>query len=135
MRRRYNNLVTPEYNANNIYCQSSDVDRTIMSAAEFLRGLYAKPHEKWTHEHHGPTIPIHTIPMSVDNVILFHRFCPKYEIALSRYTLSTEFKAIEAKYKNLYEYLTRHSGRNVNTFPRVRNLHSTLTIEHYHNKT
>lgn len=135
LRRRYNHLVDPEYNPNNIYCQSSDVDRTIMSASQFLNGFYAKSTDEWSEHHYGVVVPIHTIPMDVDNIILLQRFCPKYEIALSRYVNSIEFKNMEAKYKNMYEYLTRHTGRTINNFPRVRNLFSTLFIENHHNKT
>lgn len=135
LRRRYNHLVDAEYNPNNLYCQSSDVDRSIMSATQFLNGFYAKPDDEWSNQYHGVTVPIHTIPLDVDNMIVFHKFCPKYEIALSRYVNSDEFKKINAKYNDMYDYLTRHSGRKVFNFPSVRNLYSTLYIENYHNKT
>lgn len=136
LRQRYNNLVDIEYNPSNIYCQSSSVDRTIESARQFLNGFYAKSNENWTINYQpNVVVPIDIIPSEFDNLLIMHRYCRKYEIAFRKYISSKEFKKMESKYRNLYSYLKKYTGKSVNSFNKIRNLYSTLSIENYHNKT
>lgn len=49
---------------------SSDTDRTLMSAELFLAGMFPPSEEEmWNHENlHWQPIPVHTVPSSCDNV-------------------------------------------------------------------
>lgn len=64
-----------------------------------------------------------------------HRYCRKYDTVYRKYINSKEFQRMESKFKNLYSYLKKYTGQSVNSFNKVRNLYSTLSIESLHNKT
>jgi len=79
-RRRYPDLIGEYYHPWDIYVRSTDVDRTLMSAASNLAGLYPpKGNETWTSEILGwEPLPIHTVPHSADNVLVRGNNCPRY---------------------------------------------------------
>lgn len=51
-RRRYQKILDAKYSPNNVYIQSTDFDRTLMSAQANLAGLFPPMHkdEKWNDE-------------------------------------------------------------------------------------
>lgn len=46
LRRRYNTLLGEKYSPNKVYIQSTDVDRTLMSAEAALSGLFIPTEEE-----------------------------------------------------------------------------------------
>lgn len=58
-RRRYDKLFGERYSPNNVYIQSTDVDRAIMSAQANLAGLFPPTHdiEKWHNDIKWQPIP------------------------------------------------------------------------------
>lgn len=62
------------YNVNDIHVQSTDVDRTLMSAYCNLAGLYEpKENLNWNPNILWNPIPVHTIPESLDKVRIDNR--------------------------------------------------------------
>lgn len=60
--------------------RSSDVDRTLTSAASNLAGLYARDKDDIFNENlNWNPIPIHTVPNNEDAVIVMLKDCPKYK--------------------------------------------------------
>lgn len=58
-RRRYGKILGVKYSPNNVYVQSTDYDRTLMSAQANLAGLFPPTHddEKWHDEIQWQPIP------------------------------------------------------------------------------
>lgn len=71
IRKRYNSLINDTYQPDEIYVQSTDVDRTLMSAQLNLAGLYPPQKEQvWDENIHWQPIPVHTKPILDDIVNL-----------------------------------------------------------------
>lgn len=69
LRSRYNGFLNTTYTSEDVYVFSSDRDRTLMSAACCLAGLYPPQGEQvWNPEINWQPIPIHTVPRNLDKV-------------------------------------------------------------------
>ena len=69
LRDRYKGFLPEEYSRNYIHVQSTDVDRTLMSASCNLAGLYPPQSKQiWNKYMPWQPIPIHTTPESEDKV-------------------------------------------------------------------
>ncbi|XP_033162482.1 prostatic acid phosphatase isoform X1 [Drosophila mauritiana] len=136
LRNRYSNLLPPLYSKENIYVQSTDVDRTLMSAQSNLAGLYEPQGEDiWNTDINWQPIPIHTSPERVDSILAAKAPCPAYDYELASLESSPEFKALTEKHRNLFAYLSEKGGRPVKTFIDAQYLNNTLFIENLYNMT
>lgn len=69
MRKRYSNFISPLYSKQNFFVQSTDVDRTLMSALSNLAGLFPPTGKQiWNQNINWQPIPIHTVPEKMDSV-------------------------------------------------------------------
>ncbi|GAB6030609.1 hypothetical protein CHUAL_007470 [Chamberlinius hualienensis] len=70
MRRQYSGFLNASYVWNEVIVNSTNVDRTMMSAACHLAGLYPPAgEEKWNPTMPWQPIPIHTTQLDIDYVI------------------------------------------------------------------
>jgi lysosomal acid phosphatase len=70
LRERYSEFLPEAYSREDIYIRSTDVDRTLMSAASNLAGLYPpEGGQIWNTNIKWQPIPIHTVPENMDEVI------------------------------------------------------------------
>lgn len=137
LRRRYNTLLGEKYSPNNVYIQSTDVDRTLMSAGAALSGLFIPSEaEKWNDQILWQPIPVHTVPKTLDHILSASRVCPKYKSLFATYMKeSKEVQRIYTEYANLFPHLAAMSGLNITTITDVYWLYNTLEIERDTNKT
>lgn len=129
LRKRYNHLLPQEYSLYDIYVQSTDVDRTLMSAEANLAGLYPPRGDQVWDELKWMPIPIHTIPQKLDNILGMQKFCPRYNRELKKAENSEKMKRINENNKDLYAYLTLHSGGKIFDLQSVEYLYNVLFIE------
>ncbi|XP_073817292.1 acid phosphatase 1 isoform X3 [Musca autumnalis] len=136
LRKRYSSLLSKTYNKDEIYIRSTDVDRTLMSALSNLAGLY-EPVDKdvWIPNINWQPIPVHTIPEKLDSVLAGKAACPAYEYAYSALLDSPEFQKLNDQYAYLYNYLTKYTGRTVDTLEDIQRINNTLFIEELYNKS
>uniref|UniRef100_A0A1I8NCK5 acid phosphatase n=1 Tax=Musca domestica TaxID=7370 RepID=A0A1I8NCK5_MUSDO len=136
LRKRYSSLLSKTYNKDEIYIRSTDVDRTLMSALSNLAGLY-EPVAKdvWNPDIHWQPIPVHTTPEKLDSVLAGKAGCPAYEYAYSALLDSPEFQKLNDQYAYLYNYLTKYTGRTVDTLEGIQRINNTLFIEELYNKS
>nr|CAI5846178.1 unnamed protein product [Callosobruchus analis] len=111
LRKRYNSLLSPIYDLNEIYVRSTDKERTLMSAYANLAGLY---------------------PPQIDNVVMEERPCPLYDFLLNDIIKSDYFTKINDKYADLYKTLSNWTGIDVKDVKDIKEIRSTLyAIKNY----
>lgn len=137
MRERYSAFLSDSYSENDTYVQSSDVDRTIMSAEAFLAGLYKteKPTDIWKANLPWQPVPVHTTPPQYDHIVIADRKCAAFDESLDDFLQSDKIKEFNQKHKDLYEYLELHSGDTVEKMTDTVPIQDTLKIEKIHNRT
>ncbi|XP_058812426.1 prostatic acid phosphatase [Topomyia yanbarensis] len=136
LRNRYHNLLGGTYTNNEIYVRSTDVDRTLMSAESNLAGLYPpNGSDVWDSAIQWQPIPVHTSPEILDEVLAAKKPCPAYDNALRKYKDSDEFQQYNKSLEPVYQYVSTHSGKKVNTPTAAQNLYSCLHIEALNNFT
>ncbi|XP_031634018.1 prostatic acid phosphatase-like [Contarinia nasturtii] len=136
-RKRYRKLLeNGNYLRDFIYVQSTDVDRTLMSAESNLAGLFPpEGNQIWDNQIKWQPVPIHTIPEQLDGVLASKRPCARYTMAAKKYQKSQEFQDLLNKYKSLFQYLEQNSGTSIKTLDDAQYLYNTLWIENLKNYT
>lgn len=134
LRRRYDKLLGNGYSANDVYVQSTDVDRTIMSAQANLAGMFPPTDDEiWNEQIRWNPIPVHTVSSKNDNA---YKNCPKYNVAFEKYINdSPEVQRIYTDNAELFAYWSKMCGLNIKTISDVYRLHNTLLVESQNNKT
>ncbi|KYM98697.1 Lysosomal acid phosphatase [Cyphomyrmex costatus] len=136
LRKRYSGFLSDMYTPYDIYIQSTDVDRTLMSAEANLAGLYPPVRtEIWDNNIYWIPIPVHTIPALEDYVLKASKYCPRYQYELEKLLTSPEIEHIKKANAKLFAYLTEHSGDNITSIRAVEHLYDNLYIETLYNKT
>lgn len=136
LRRRYDKLLGAKYSPKKIFVQSSDYDRTLMSAQTCLAGLFPPTNnEIWNSDILWQPIPVHTMPRKSDYLIAIENNCPKYTLLREKYTKkSKEYQRIFTEYADLLKYWSQMSGLKLKTTNNVYKLHNILTVEKEQNK-
>lgn len=120
LRKRYFKLLDDgRYSPDKVYVQSSNKDRTMLSAAANLAGLF--PPEKdqiWNDEMpNWLPVPIHTLPIELDHIVAAERPCPRYKKAFNEQLTSPEFRAIVKTTKKYFKLIEEKTGyKNVTFF-------------------
>lgn len=137
IRDRYSTFLNNSYSERDIYVQSSDIDRTIMSAEAFLASLYKpkKPTDIWNTHLPWQPIPVHTTSLQTDHLIVADRPCDAFTESYHELMNSDKIKEFNEKHASLYKYLTLHSGNIAETMGDAVSIRDTLMIEASHNKT
>jgi len=118
LRRRYSDFLSPSYNLNDIYVQSSDVDRTLMSVQANLAGLYPpKEDQIWDRRLLWQPIPVHTKPFTTDYLISGRvpATCSSYQKAYVNYLQSAEMKIWLNKAQPFFKLISANMGVPVNS--------------------
>lgn len=136
LRKRYATLLKDTYTNSEIYVRSTDVDRTLMSAESNLAGLYPPVGpDQWDQLIQWQPIPVHTVPEELDEVLAAKKPCAAFDMELKKYKHTDEFQAYNKSLEPVYEYVTAHSGRIVDSLTTAQNIYSCLHIEELNNFT
>ncbi|CAD6992511.1 unnamed protein product [Ceratitis capitata] len=136
LRQRYNALLNETYSENEVYVRSTDVDRTLASALSNLAGLYPPAGDQlWNKDIPWQPIPVHSMAEKDDKELAGKAPCPAYEYARSALMSSITFQQLNQRYQYLYDYLSKYSGRKIETLESVQRMNNTLFIESLYNRT
>lgn len=124
-------MISEKYSSKEIYVQSTDYDRTIMSAQANLAGLYPPVKDDiWLESINWQPIPVHTIPPKDDYALYGPDDCPEFFNEYEKYeNESPEVKLIYHDYKDLFTFWSEMIGKNLTTIDDIAPLHRTLEIE------
>ncbi len=117
LRCRYDDFLRQSYNSNDIYIQSSDVDRTLMSAESNLAGLYEPEGEQiWTSELRWQPIPVHTRPVDTDYLTAggVPSSCSSYQKAYAKYLQSPDVQNKIRTAKPFFDQISVRMNATVN---------------------
>ncbi|XP_014239338.1 venom acid phosphatase Acph-1-like isoform X2 [Cimex lectularius] len=129
LRKRYGHFLGDQFNSDQVFAMSTDVDRTKASCQYMFAGLFPpKGPQIWNKNLLWQAVPLNYQHLKQDRLLLV-RGCPKYseslEEALKNKTIQDKIKS----YEQLYTYLTNHTGVTVKTPWDVEDIYSTLKAE------
>ncbi|XP_006158561.1 prostatic acid phosphatase isoform X2 [Tupaia chinensis] len=138
LRKRYGRFLNESYKREQVYVQSTDVDRTLMSAMTNLAALFPPEGASvWNPSLLWQPVPVHTVPISED-LLLHQPFmnCPRFQ-ELRRETLkSEEFQKRLHPYQDFIETLPKLSGfHSKDLFGIWSKIYDPLYCEGIHNFT
>jgi lysosomal acid phosphatase len=135
LRNRYSGFLNEQYNTDEIYVRSTDVDRTLMSAESNLAGLYPPVNRHWNKALGWQPIPVHTVPQKDDGLLSSHADCPRFTQLQEDLENSEAFKKIYTENRGLFEYISKNAGQNITNVVELDYVYDTLFIEHNNNFT
>ncbi|XP_066144524.1 prostatic acid phosphatase-like isoform X2 [Euwallacea fornicatus] len=113
-RERYDGFLPKKYHYSKIYVQSTDVDRTLQSAASNLAGLFPPEEEQvWNKNLLWQAIPIHTVPMEEDQILAAAVPCAKYDKLYADLMNSEQFTQWNTDLREVYLNLSQLTGYTV----------------------
>lgn len=137
-RKRYNALLPKGVYPNKlVYVRSTDRERTLMSAASVLAGLFPPTADQLFNKNiNWQPIPIHTIPANLDYILDSKRKCDRHKILMKEHLNRSEYKAWHEKYNWLYQYVAEKSGITVEYDPKYFSIvNDNLRVQKLYNKT
>ncbi|NXF47803.1 PPAP phosphatase, partial [Oceanites oceanicus] len=142
MRKRYSNFLNSTYNRKEFYIQSTDYDRTIMSAQSYLSGLFPPTSSQiWNPELLWQPIPVHVLQKSTDRRLHFPLpDCPRFDELQNETQTSTEFQNRIQPYRDFLQTMAVNTGLELNHLEildnfQLWNTYDTLYCEGIHNYT
>ncbi|KAI4492993.1 hypothetical protein M0802_009763 [Mischocyttarus mexicanus] len=137
LRERYDGYFGEDYWPDKIYGLATDVPRTQLSIQLVLAGLFP-PSKKQTWNPHLPWIPtwtpLTTEPSDIQS-LLFSQYCPRFQEEYEKFIAKNEIQDIIKKYKNVFSYLTDHSGKMINSTTDVQFMYNLLKEQSAQNLT
>ncbi|XP_041987486.1 lysosomal acid phosphatase-like isoform X3 [Aricia agestis] len=134
LRLRYSHLLSKIYDPEEVLVQSTDVDRTLMSAEANLAGLFPPIGKQvWDIQMPWQPIPVHTRPEQLDEVLAMKRPCPQYNVEMDNYLASPPYLNMVKNHEKLMTYLSTYVGMEVKDFTDIMLIYSCLNIEKLYN--
>ncbi|XP_068210170.1 prostatic acid phosphatase-like isoform X1 [Palaemon carinicauda] len=136
LRNRYDGFVSRQWKPEEIYVRSTDVDRTLMSAACNLAAFYFPDNpDRFNGKVAWMPTPIHTAPLSNDILLSVDESCPRIQEELELQENLPIVKNVTDDSQKLFEFLSEKSGSNITSILDVDYLYDTLRIEALYNLT
>uniref|UniRef100_A0A8B9P1G0 acid phosphatase n=1 Tax=Apteryx owenii TaxID=8824 RepID=A0A8B9P1G0_APTOW len=116
IRQRYSNFLNSTYHRQEFYIQSTDYDRTIMSAQSCLSGLFPPTSSQtWNPELPWQPIPVHIVPKSSDRRLHFPLHdCPRFDELQNETQTSSEFQNRIQPYMDFLQTMAVNTGLELN---------------------
>ncbi len=134
LRCRYGSFLSKDYSIDQVYCRSSQTDRTSMTASAVLAGLFPpNPANNQSHVDYPALnwqpIPCFTIDTQLDNKLQFTRPCPHYETQFAAH-LTSLTNNLDRKTIKLFQALSKVTGNNITNYDNLSDIYYTVTIQH-----
>ncbi|XP_074842213.1 prostatic acid phosphatase-like [Carettochelys insculpta] len=141
-RKRYSDFLNASYDRREIFVQSTDYDRTLMSAQVYLAGLFPPVrHQIWNPKILWQPIPVHTAPLDKDYMLHFPSDnCPCFAELQNETQASSQFQNKLRSFMGVLKTMSANTGYDMNTLKDLKNFkawntYDTLHCESLHNYT
>ncbi|XP_015678156.1 prostatic acid phosphatase [Protobothrops mucrosquamatus] len=142
IKKRYSDFLSASYKREEILIQSTEIDRTIMSAQANLAGLFPPTDDQiWNPELLWQPVPVHVVPKATSPKLRYPIFqCPRYIELLKKTVASDEFQEKIKPYEEFIKTMAYYSGYNASVLKNPMNfkiwhVQDTLFCESIHNYT
>ncbi|XP_069068016.1 testicular acid phosphatase homolog isoform X2 [Pleurodeles waltl] len=140
LKNRYQGFLSATYNHDEIYVRSTDYDRTIMSAEANLAGMYPPTGEQiWNPKIPWQPIPVHTVPLSEEQLLRFPlENCPRFKELVKETLNSAQFQTLIEPYQDFIKKVSSDTGYPVDSLiskGKLWVLYDTLLCEGIHKLT
>ncbi|NXI43066.1 PPAP phosphatase, partial [Galbula dea] len=142
MKKRYSSFLNSTYNRQEFYIQSTDYDRTIMSAQSYLSGLFPPTSSQiWNPDLLWQPIPVHILQKATDRRLHFPLpDCPRFDELQNETQTSNEFQNRIQPYMDFLQTMAVNTGLELNNLKildnfQLWNTYDTLHCEDIHNYT
>ncbi|KAK3509983.1 hypothetical protein QTP70_024326 [Hemibagrus guttatus] len=134
LRKRYTGFLSENYTRFEIVVRSTDYDRTLMSAASNLAGLYPPSGSQVFHPGLAwQPIPIHTVPQNEEKLLSFPiPNCPRYQLLMNETEKTEIFLNMTETYKDFLEMVRNKTGLKSISIEMVWSIYDTLFCEKKH---
>ncbi|XP_062845794.1 lysosomal acid phosphatase-like [Trichomycterus rosablanca] len=134
LRKHYTGFLSKNYKRSEITVRSTDHDRTLMSAASNLAGLYPPSvSQRFYFCLEWQPIPIHTVPLKDDRLLSFPLLnCPLYQSLIHETKITKAFLNMTEMYKDFMEMVQKNTGLDLPSIETVWSVYDTLFCEKKH---
>ncbi|KAK2819650.1 hypothetical protein Q7C36_021296 [Tachysurus vachellii] len=134
LRKRYTGVLSENYTRSEIVVRSTDYDRTLMSAASNLAGLFPPNGSQVFHPGLAwQPIPIHTVPQDEEKLLSFPiPNCPRYQVLMNETERTEIFLNMTKTYKDFLEMVWNKTGMKSTSLEMIWSIYDTLFCEKKH---
>ncbi|KAF5290084.1 hypothetical protein FQA39_LY14865 [Lamprigera yunnana] len=129
LRNRYDKLLGYYYTPDIYFVQTTDADRTKVTAQCINAGLWPPRRSQAVANLYWQPIPTYNEPLDTDNLLLVRRPCPQYHLELEKVVNSPEVQEKLRGYQNLMTQLTYYTGTEIKTFEDIQDIYTTFMSE------
>ncbi|KAJ6666497.1 hypothetical protein lerEdw1_020220 [Lerista edwardsae] len=117
LKKRYEGFLNPMYKREEVLIESTELDRTIMSAQSNLAGLFPPAGDQiWNPKILWQPIPVHIVPKRFNPKLRFPIFdCPRYLELLKETIASREFQDKLQPYEEFLKEIAFRSGYDLDS--------------------
>ncbi|KAB0799459.1 hypothetical protein PPYR_07339 [Photinus pyralis] len=135
LRNRYNDFLGEDFESNAAFIQSTNIERTKMTAMLLLAGLFPpSKRDKWNEKLNWIPIPLSLDQGDYDLWKPIY-YCPTYLREMTRVLESQEAEELKQQYKHVFELATHKTGKAYNTMRDIFLLHQLIHVEQTMNAT
>ncbi|KAK7580589.1 hypothetical protein V9T40_001218 [Parthenolecanium corni] len=143
LRLRYKSVFEDRYRHDAILVDSSNIDRTLMSAELVLAAMFPpRQEDMWNKLNFTwQPIPVHTVPVEEDYYIHQETPCNRYDVEVSIVNSSPDLLAYYQEHEGVLQYVGKYSGFTMTSddvfesFWHIDQVHDALLVESLNNFT
>lgn len=132
LRNQYDGFLAEHYICTEFMAQSTMVERTYMSAATLLAGLYPpKTFQMWNPSINWQPIPVYSTTLDKSFIALYPSVCPRFWKEQNH--SKANFGDKNPNYTNLFNILTKYTGKTVESISDMYDIWDALTAQYWNN--
>ncbi|XP_066150276.1 venom acid phosphatase Acph-1-like [Euwallacea fornicatus] len=130
-RKRYDDLLGPDYHYDKIEARSTITDRTKMSLMLVLASLFPPTNKfDW-----NDNLKWHPVPFSTfdyDKELYGRKVCTNYDTWYKKYVKTDEVLALLKPYQDMFDYVTTKSGKEIQKAKKVAKLYIEMLAQSFY---
>uniref|UniRef100_A0A915I5F1 acid phosphatase n=1 Tax=Romanomermis culicivorax TaxID=13658 RepID=A0A915I5F1_ROMCU len=137
IKNRYRGFLSEKYSAKEIYVRSTSYNRTLMSAAANLAGMYPPVgNQIWDQNLLWQPIPVHSVPREYDPVLWMDKPCPTVSDLYKKKVFKSEsYTKVERENADFLAFLSNKTGIKNLPLLDMWSVFDSLNCETIHNDT